>query len=169
MDIRIAEIKDAPVIHDLMMRAFDEYRKLTASSTALDETVETVTADMNGGEKAMICYMDGLPCAAVRFELKEDALYFFRFSVVPEYQRRGIAKAMHAAMIDYALSLGLHKMQCKVRMNIEKNMRFYLSLGYVQYHQDIHELSGIALDVAWMEKELVPAAEGTSDLPVLNA
>jgi len=169
MDIRIAEAKDAKIIHDLMIRAFTEYKTMPASSSALDETVQSVTNDLNNGEKAMISYIDGIPCGVVRFELKEDALYFFRLSVAPEFQRRGIARALLAKMEEYALQNGLRKIQCKVRMSVEKNMNLYKSAGYTQFSQSILELNGVSLDVAWMEKELVPVIKGTSDLPVLNA
>ncbi|WLV25405.1 GNAT family N-acetyltransferase [Aciduricibacillus chroicocephali] len=169
MNIRIAEAKDAKIIHDLMIRAFTEYKNMPASSSALDETEQSVANDLNNGERAMISYMDGVPCGVVRFELKEDALYFFRLSVAPEFQRRGVARALLAEMEDYALMNGLQKIQCKVRMNMEKNMKLYMSAGYAKYNQSILELNGVSLDVAWMEKELTPVKEGTSDLPVLNA
>lgn len=169
LDIKLATINDVAIIHDLMMRAFSEYKTMAASSTALDETIETITAGVLGGEQAMICYMEDTPCAAVRFELKEDALYFFRLSVAPEFQRRGLARALLEAMESHALELGLSKVQCRVRMNLEKNMQLYLSAGYKQYNQSIFEIDGFELDVAWMEKELVSTKPKTGHLPAMNA
>jgi len=169
MDIKLATIKDATIIHDLMMRAFSEYKTMTASSTALDETVETVTEALLGGEQAMLCYIDDVPCATVRFEVKSDAIYFFRLSVAPEYQRRGLARALLVALESHALELGLSKIQCRVRMNVEKNMKLYKSIGYKQYNQSIFEIDGIELDVAWMEKVVVPINQETGHLPAMNA
>lgn len=154
VEFKLADKLDAPIIHDLMIRAFSEYKVLKASSTALDETVESVTRDMEGGEQAMLVYIDGEPAAMARFEMLEDALYFFRLSVAPEHQGKGIAKALLQALEEYAEEHGRHKMQCKVRMNIEKNMRLYEKLGYIQYYQDVYHLSGEDLDVAWMEKPI---------------
>lgn len=154
MEVKVAKTQDAPVIHDLMMRAFSEYKTMPASSSALDETVQSVTLALTNGEQALICYIDGTPCGMVRYEVKEDALYFFRLSVSPEYQGKGLAKALLAALEDTARDNGLQKIQCKVRMSIEKNMRLYQAYGYTQYNQSVLHMNGVDLDVAWMEKNL---------------
>lgn len=154
VEVKLASLQDAPVIHDVMIRAFAEYRTLAVSSTALDETVESVIADMEGGEEAMIAYVKGEPAAAVRFEMQDDALYFFRLSVVPEHQGQGLAKKMLKQLETFAKEQGKQRIWCKVRMNMEKNMYLYQAAGYRQYNQSIFHLDGTDLDVAWMEKSV---------------
>jgi hypothetical protein len=42
MKIKFAEVSDAPLIHDLMIRAIMEYKDEVPPSSALDETVQSI-------------------------------------------------------------------------------------------------------------------------------
>jgi len=58
MVIMLAQLKDAPIIHDVMLQAFKEYEHATPPSSALNETVESIKKDMERGEYAFIAYLD---------------------------------------------------------------------------------------------------------------
>lgn len=84
MEIKLADVSDAATIHELMIKAFMEYQDEVPPSSALDETVGSISTALKDNEKALIAYIDENPVGMVRFELKENGLYFFRVSVIPE-------------------------------------------------------------------------------------
>ncbi|WP_155593321.1 GNAT family N-acetyltransferase [Lysinibacillus cavernae] len=150
MELFIAEIKDAPVIHRVMLQAFREYEQATPPSSALSETVESIEQAMQNGQQAFIGYMEKQPVAMVRFTLSSEGIYFFRLSVIPERQGRGLAKVLIAKLEQYALSNGKTISQCKVRMSVPRNIELYRSLGYVVTKEEMGE----SLAIATMEKRL---------------
>lgn len=154
MKITKAEMHDAKLIHNLMIRAYAEYKHIPASSTALDETVETVTAELENGEQGLILYIKDAPVAAVRYHIREEDLFFSRLSVLPEQRGKGLAKILLEELEKEAIRHHKSKIRCKVRMSVDKNMRLYESIGYNQYGQTIFPLRGLDIQVAEMEKHL---------------
>ncbi len=155
MEIAFAKITDAPLIHDLMIRAFMEYKDEIPPSSALDETDQSVSVALENGEQAIISYMGNEPVGMVRFHVKEDCIYFYRLSVVPEKQGQGIAKEMLTSLEEYAKELKKTMIQCKVRMAIPKNIALYQSLGYKIFDEEIvYRPNGITLKVVAMMKQL---------------
>lgn len=53
-ELVLAEIKDAPIIHEVMIQAFQEYAAAPPPppSSALSETVESIEQGMQAGEQA---------------------------------------------------------------------------------------------------------------------
>lgn len=51
MKIISAKPTDAPVIHDLMMQAFMAYKNEVPPSSALDETIQSITMALQNGSK----------------------------------------------------------------------------------------------------------------------
>ncbi|ARD46985.1 GNAT family N-acetyltransferase [Sporosarcina sp. P37] len=155
MNITAAKITDAPVIHDVMIRAFRQYEHAVPPTSALKETVESITAAMEGGEQALIGYIDEEPVAMIRFRLEEDSLYFFRFSVVPEKQGQGIAKKILQFIEDYAKQQEKKILTCKVRADVAKNISLYQSVGFHAYDQAVlHRADGTSMAVVLMKKSL---------------
>ena len=97
MRIKIAETADALLLHDLMIQAFMQYKEEVPPSSALEETVQSISTALDDGEQALISSIDEEPVGMVRFRVKEDCLYFYRLSVIPEKQGQGIAKERPAA------------------------------------------------------------------------
>ncbi|KPN95897.1 N-acetyltransferase [Lysinibacillus sp. ZYM-1] len=155
MELVLAEIKDAPIIHKVMIQAFQEYERATPPSNALSETVESIEQAMRAGEQTFIGYMEQQPVAMVRFTLSTQSIYFFRLSVIPERQGQGLAKALIAKLEQYALMKGKKISQCKVRWNVPRNIELYRSLGYVVTKKEMGEnRNGISLATVTMEKRL---------------
>jgi len=154
--IRLATAEDAPLVYQIMMSAYAEYRSLPAPSGALRETESAIKASLqNGSEQALLYYEGSVPVGSVRFKTDGDSLYFCRLSVCPEARGRGVAKAMLAWLENYANTHGLKKIWCKVRASIPRNVRLYQSAGFricgeeVKFHPN-----GIPLSIIIMEKEI---------------
>ncbi|MDV6377166.1 GNAT family N-acetyltransferase [Sporosarcina sp. GW1-11] len=155
MKIVVAEITDTPIIHDLMIRAFQEYKNATPPTSALQETVQSITAAMKDGEEALIGYMDDEPVAMIRFRQQDHGIYFSRFSVIPERQGRGLAKKILRFLEDYARQHNKSTLLCKVRADVTKNIMLYQSMGYAIYDEEIlHRPDGTSLAVVSMKKSL---------------
>ncbi|TSI02541.1 GNAT family N-acetyltransferase [Lysinibacillus sp. BW-2-10] len=155
MIINSAILSDAPVIHDLMIKAFTEYKNDIPPSSALEETVQSVSDALEKEEKALIAYEDNQPVGMVRFQLKDEGLYFYRLSVIPEKQGKGIAKMILKSLEDYANEIGVPTILCKVRMTVVKNIQLYSSIGYHIYDEEIvHKPNGINIKVVSMKKDL---------------
>ena len=145
--------KNADSILSIMLQAFDEYKTDEVPSSALKETVEMITEEMQNGELALIGYIDGQEAAMVRFKIKSDHLYFYRLSVIPEQQGKGLAKELLLFLEQYAAQRGILEMRCKVRMNVSRNMKLYESIGYLIIKEGMSSnLSGEELPVATMSK-----------------
>lgn len=155
MNVVLAQVKDAPVIHRVMLQAFKEYEHAAPPSSALSETVESIEQAIKKGEYAFIGYIDEQPVAMVRFTLSAQGIYFFRLSVIPEKQGQGLAKALIEELEQYALANGKSTSKCKVRMSVPRNIELYRSLGYVVIKEETGEnRNGVSLPIATMEKQL---------------
>lgn len=157
MEIQLADIKDAQIVHEIMLQAFKEYEHATPPSSALSETVISIEQALNDGEQAFIAYVDMKPVAMVRFTINDKRIYFFRLSVIPEKQGHGLAKALIAEIEKYACTQGKLISECKVRMDVLRNIALYRSLGYVITKEEVVEnRNGIAIPVVTMTKTLLP-------------
>ncbi|MFC4323012.1 hypothetical protein [Litchfieldia salsa] len=76
MTIRSATTSDAPVIHALMIKAFTEYKNEIPPSSALEETVQSVSDDLQNGEKALIAFEGNNPIGIVRYRILDEGLFF---------------------------------------------------------------------------------------------
>lgn len=156
MEIKFATVSDAPIIHDLMLQAFMVYKNETPPSSALGETIQSIATAMQDDEQAFIGYTANEPVAMVRFQVKEDCIYFYRLSVLPEQQGQGIAKKILQALEAYALELDKSLILCKVRMAVPKNIALYQSIGYEIYDKEVvYKLDGATLNVVAMKKRVL--------------
>lgn len=155
MEIKFANWSDAPIIHEIMIKAFTEYKEEAAPSSALEETAQSISTSLKNGEKSFIYYSSSQPVGTVRFCLNEEHLYFSRLAVIPEIQGRGIAKKLLSALEDYAIKKDITTLRCKVRMAVPRNLHLYSSIGYIIESEDtIQKPNGISVKVASMIKKL---------------
>lgn len=153
---RLASCSVAALIHSLMIRAFAEYQKSGAPSSAMKETAASIQKSLATGEQALIAY-DGAtnPVGMVRFMLRRDDVYFYRLSVIPERQGHGIAKMIVHRMEDFARENGKNMAVCRVRKSVGRNLKLYQSIGFHIFDQEIvHKSGGIDLEVVHMKKKL---------------
>lgn len=113
--INLVTEDEAPLVHRLMLEAFEDYRYMEVPSSALNEPIDKlIDALKNGTEQAILYRLNAIPLGSSRLQLKEDSLYFSRLSVTPSARGKGIAQEMLAWMEEYALLNGKQKMVCKV-------------------------------------------------------
>ncbi|WP_017726035.1 GNAT family N-acetyltransferase [Halalkalibacterium ligniniphilum] len=130
MENRLATAGDAPIIHALMIRAFEEYRHAEPPSSALDETIESISSGLQKDEQAFIHYLKDKAVGMLRFHVRDDHIYFFRLSVVPEHQGKGVAKKLLKVLENYAKKHHKATITCKVRVDVPRNIHLYESIGY---------------------------------------
>lgn len=155
MKITNATVADVHEIHALMIRAYEEYKVIPASSTALDETPESIEHALETNEMALLLHIEGRLVGTVRYGLNEEALFFSRLAVDPAARGRGVAGALLKELEKRTIEAEKERIRCKVRMSIVRNMRLYEFFGYTQYSQITEEVKGFLIDVAKMEKVLV--------------
>lgn len=152
--IKKASKEDAAIILEVMLAAFKKYEKDEYPSSALKETVATIEADMDAGQKALLYEEKGQNVGMVRYELNDNELYFRRLSVIPSMQGKGIAKKIVKALEEIARELGKEKVACRVRKSEKGNLQLYKSLGFEEIKEDWFDREGGPMLIVLMEKEL---------------
>ena len=154
--IRLANTEDAPLVHTIMLEAFEEYRNLEVPSSAVHETVSSIQHSLqNGQEQAILCFVDGSPSGSARFKMNQTSLHFSRLSVSPKAQGKGIAKKMLRWLEDYAKKHDKNEMICRVRMSLTKNIRLYETLSYsIIKEETVTNPNGFSVKTVVMEKAL---------------
>jgi len=154
VEVKFAELSDAPIIHDLMIKVFMEFKDEVPPSSALEETEQSVFNALKEGEQGLISYVGNQPVGMVRFQLKEAGLYFYRLSVIPEKQGLGTAKELIRSLENF-VKTGVAAIFCQVRMTVPKNIQLYQSIGYRIYDEEVvHKPNGIQIKVVSMKKRL---------------
>lgn len=151
----LAQPEDAATVHDLMLQAFSVYRDSVPPSSALDETIESIMQSLKHGKKAVILYVENKPVAMARFTLEETSLYFYRLSVIPAFQGKGMAKQLIQWLETYAKEYGKESLLCKVRMSVSRNIALYESIGFYIEEKEIVHRDGVDIPVVNMKKEIL--------------
>ncbi|MEB6333650.1 GNAT family N-acetyltransferase [Staphylococcus pseudoxylosus] len=154
MDFKEATISDAPIIHKLMIKAFSEYKNDEIPSSALEETERSISvALLEEGEKALIAYESDEPVAMARFKIDNYKMNFYRLSVDPLYQGKGIGKHLLKALEIYAKNKGVSEIICKVRVNLKRNVSLYKDKGYFIFdNYTIDKANNKSLHIVSMKK-----------------
>jgi len=126
--MKCTDASDAPLIHDLMIKAFTKYKDDVPPSSALEETVESIANALIEGEKGLIAYLDENPVGMVRFQLQENGICFYRLSVIPEERSKGIGKALLSKLEVLAKQKAISTVSCKVRFTADQNIALYESI-----------------------------------------
>ena len=117
-------------MHRLIEHSFAEYRgRLEPPSSALDETVATITAAMAVGG-AVLALAGDRPIGAALYRPDAGFLYAGRVSVMPEWRRQGVAQALMGFLETQARSLALSAIEIEVRESLPSNVALYRRLSY---------------------------------------
>ena len=154
MYFKEATISDVPIIHKLMIKAFSEYKNDKMPSSALEETESNIAKALSQeGEKALIAYESDEPVAMVRFKMETYKMNFYRLSVNPLYQGKGVGKHLLKSLELYAKNEGVAEIICNVRMNIKRNVSLYKDIGYSIFdHYTIDKTNNESLHIVSMKK-----------------
>lgn len=134
--LREATAADAPLIRDLIVAAFEEYRAwLVPPSSAVRETSESVGARLVQGG-AFLAHAAEVPVGAVLFACRPEALWLGRLSVLPAWRGYGIGALLVAAVEARAQALGYATVRLGVRLSLSQNRTYYERRGYaiIEYH-----------------------------------
>jgi ribosomal protein S18 acetylase RimI-like enzyme len=137
--LRMARLSDQPVLVNLILTAFAEYRgKLDPESGALRETLESVRNEMLTGSSAIIAERNGMAVGCVMIQEMEGDLYFGRLAVLPEARGLGLARRLIAAVEAEARRRGMPGVRLGVRVVLTENQRLFGALGYVETSREPH-------------------------------
>ena len=132
MRIRLAELHEAAIVHDVMVRAFREYAAFANPSSALRETVDDVRASMVRGG-ALLAFSgdgpDGRAVGSVRFHA-ESELELLRLAVLPELRGSGVGSALVAHVETIARERGYAAVRVYARSQQPDNRPWWLARGY---------------------------------------
>jgi GNAT superfamily N-acetyltransferase len=152
LTLRAATAADAPLLHKLMLAAYEEYRNtLVPASGAFEESVEDVRrAIVEGG--GVIVLLDGEPVGCGRYDIDPERAFIEvgRLSVLPSFRSRGIATRMLVWFEEHAVVLAVPEVRLGVRLNLPRNIALYERAGYSIY--DYEHRPGYGRVAAWMRK-----------------
>ena len=142
LEVRLASHEELPIVHALMLEAFEEFRdKLDPPTGALKETLADVEAAATQGG-AFLAFWDGLPVGTGRYLFQGDHVYCGRLAVKPDYRGRGIAKALLDRIEQVAKEAGYPEVRLATREVMQDNVRLYTSRGYEVVEVSEHQSGG---------------------------
>jgi ribosomal protein S18 acetylase RimI-like enzyme len=132
MDLSIRRVgpEEAGTVHAIMIDAFQAYRDALPPTSALNETVASVRRDLENGEGAILCTLDGRPVGSARYSIKEG-LYFHRLAVLRSDQGQGAGAAMVKWLVEEGVRAGQRVIWLKVRASEPRNVTYYHRQGFV--------------------------------------
>ena len=160
--LQVAEVGPAAVedVLDVVRAAFADRPELDPPSTALAETVESVSAVLaqDGG---LLATRDGRPVGALLFGRERETLRLRRVSVLPEAQQQGVARALLRTALDVGRARGLRRVSLHARTELPATVGFWTRAGFGLLSDDgVHLTLGRELPVACE----VPDAEAMREL-----
>jgi tRNA threonylcarbamoyladenosine biosynthesis protein TsaE len=160
--LQVAEVGPAAVedVLAVVRAAFADRPTLDPPSTALEETVESVSAVLaqDGG---LLATLDGRPVGALLFGRDLETLRLRRVSVLPEAQQQGVARALLRTALDVGRARGLRRVSLLARTELPGTVAFWTRAGFGQLSGDgVHLTLGRELPVACE----VPDAEAMREL-----
>lgn len=120
MKIRPAVVRDIPAIHDIEKKCF--------STPWGREAVESELAYENG--VMLVAEEDDRAVGYVSLRFVLDEGYLNNIAVLPDYRRKGLAKALLNTLAEECRVLGLSFITLEVRAGNEPAKTLYRSLGY---------------------------------------
>jgi ribosomal protein S18 acetylase RimI-like enzyme len=137
--VREAGAEDIAPLVAIIHTAFEEYRgHIDPPSGAHRETVESIRQKMMI-ESAVIAEIETRPVGCVFYQSEGEHIHLGRLSVIPEFRRSGIGRALVAEVENRAIALGIHTIQLFVRIALQENMTFYERQGYRVIREMSHE------------------------------
>ena len=151
----IQPITDANQIITVIHNAFKRYESDSMPSSALAETSETIKENLKDGIVILGAYIDTQLVGVIKISQQPDSYYFSRLSVLPTYQKKGIASALVTYVEKMAFEEKLKYVLCKVRKKETDNIRLYEKLDYrITKEEQSTSPTGFIMDTVTMKKEI---------------
>ena len=153
--LRIKQTDNTREILKVLHAAFHRYKSELIPSSALAETTSTIEENLQNAIEILGAYVCNELVGIVKVATAQDKLYFSRLSVLPSYQKRGIASALVNQVETLAADRNLTSVQCKVRKSEPDNIRFYEKLSYKIISEELTiSPTGFRIETVTMEKVL---------------
>ena len=136
--IRAASPVEAPVLLDVMRRAFGEYRGVLEPESSVFVETEAVIATKLTGGGGFLAIENNRPVGCIIAEAKDGHGYFGRLAVDPTLRRRGLARRLMLAAEEYARTQGFRSAEVQVRIALGGNIALFRSLGYRETARGSH-------------------------------
>jgi ribosomal protein S18 acetylase RimI-like enzyme len=140
--------EDLPVILDVQKKAFGEVARIFHLKTMpqIEQTLESITEEFN---KLIFlnASMDSKIIGSVRAYSKAGTCYIHRLIVLPEYQNKGIGKALMAE-VESRFKNKVTRYELFTGAQDQRNLYFYNQLGYNAFKTKKHndEISFVYLE-----------------------
>jgi predicted N-acetyltransferase YhbS len=130
IQLRQAQSGDAPLLLATLHAAFEEYReRLDPPSGVHAETIESVQSKLKTA-KAVIAFVENEAAGCVFYQQENTHLYLGRLSVLPQYRKLGIGRALIEYIEAQATNLKVPRVQLRVRIAFPHLKIYYEQLGY---------------------------------------
>jgi len=155
IQLRQARESDIPTLLSILHTAFDEYHgRLDPPSGVHAETLETIQSKLKTAT-AMIAYVGDEAAGCVFYEPKGEHLYLGRLSVLPQFRKLGIGRALIDYVEAQAIKLNMPRVQLGARIALPHLKAYYEKLGYHIISYETHP--GYAQPTyVMMEKDVNP-------------
>lgn len=137
----------------VLQAAFEQHRgRLDPPSGVHGETVESLRQKLKAGA-AVLALVNDEVAGCVFYQQETSHVYLGRLSVLPEYRRHGVGRALVEYVERRALELNVPRVRLGVRLPLAEIRAYYERLGYRPIRCAAHEgYSGPTYVI--MEKEL---------------
>jgi ribosomal protein S18 acetylase RimI-like enzyme len=143
--------EDLPIILDIQRKAFLEVAKTfnLKSMPQIEQTLESLTDEFNNCTILKASLADRI-VGSVRAYNKKDTSYINRLIVLPEYQNRGIGKALMNE-IEKQFKNIVRRYELFTGSRDQRNLYLYNQLGYKSFKTEKHNDE---ISFVYMEKSV---------------
>ena len=117
-------------LDDIMTMVQAAFADFTPPSGVLKETTADLAKRQRDGF-VLVALDGGRFIGSVFCAAKEGSLYLTRMATRPDWQQRGIGRAMLRAAEEEARRLGLSKLSLRVRKTLPGNLAYFVKFGFV--------------------------------------
>lgn len=129
--IRSSTEQDLHGLLEIQKAAFMRYTEFLSPEQIppLCETLSEVRED-SVRKKILVAQFNGMPSGSIRYSLKGGVCVIERLSVHPDYQGKGIGRALISEVEDRAQRGKAHKLYLETGLLANNLVMFYTRLGY---------------------------------------
>lgn len=125
--ITVARCADIERRGEILVLVHQAFAALSPPSGALNETIDDVAARFAAGP-VLIAVAGGELVGSVYGAVKDGGLYLTRMAVRPDWQKRGIGRALLTEA--EARRLGARKLTLRVRLSLPANRAYFERAGF---------------------------------------
>lgn len=137
--IRLARLSDCEMLSIIESSAADLFRSTDELSWLADAPPLPSTLQHHLIERGTVLVatnMQDKPIGFLSADIVQDRLHIIEVSVLPEWQRLGIGRALIDVAKDLAINHGLRALTLTTFRHLAWNAPFYAELGFVETHDE---------------------------------